>query len=105
MFYRKCRNHCLNNTTKLFAELSTIFLSLLLQRGDILLALNEVSLVGKTHSEAVQIIKSMPAAGTIHFHLIQGDAVEGCPNCLSPDWPAWMEKFVAKRSELIISAF
>jgi len=63
-----------------------------------LLALNEVSLVGKTHSEAVQIIKSMPAAGTIHFHLIQGDAVEGSVNCLSPDWPIWMEKFVAKRS-------
>lgn len=54
--------------------------------------------MGKTHSEAVQIIKSMPAAGTIHFHLIQGETVEGSPNCLSPDWPIWMEKFVSKRS-------
>ena len=41
------------------------------QKGDVLLSINGVSLVGRTHQEAIQTIKSMTPAATIRMELIQ----------------------------------
>ena len=48
-----------------------LFLSSHVQKGDILLSINGVSLVGRTHQEAIQTIKSMTPAATIRMELIQ----------------------------------
>ena len=48
-----------------------LFLSSHVQKGDILLSINGISLVGRTHQEAIQTIKSMTPAATIRMELIQ----------------------------------
>ena len=70
---------------------TVITLSLCPQKGDIILKINDVSLLGKPHSEAIQLIRSVMTASTIRIELIQGDQAE-----LSPDWVKWVEKYEAQ---------
>ena len=46
-----------------------------LQEGDILLSINGNSLLGRTHLEAIQTIKSVMSATTVRMELIQVSAV------------------------------
>ena len=58
------------------------------QKGDIILKINDIPLLGKQHCEAIQMIKSIMTASTIRMELIQGDQAE-----LSPDWVKWVERY------------
>lgn len=59
-----------------------------MQKGDILLKINDVPLLGKEHSEAIHMIRNIMSASTIRMELIQGDQAE-----LSPDWGKWIERY------------
>lgn len=50
--------------------------------------INDISLLGKQHSEAIELIRGVMTASTIRMELIQGDQAE-----LSPDWVKWVEKY------------
>ncbi|XP_065191137.1 ligand of Numb protein X 2-like [Sycon ciliatum] len=60
-----------------------------MQRGDILLSIRGTSLAGRSHQEAVALLKSASFSDSVRFHLIQGD-----PNTpgagLSLHWPLWV---------------
>lgn len=64
-----------------------------LQKGDVILKINDVPLFGKQHVEAIQLIRSVMSASTIRMELIQGDQAE-----LSPDWVKWVEKYEESQS-------
>lgn len=66
----------------------------LFQKGDIILKINDVPLLGKQHSEAIQMIRSIMAASTIRMELIQGDQADQAD--LSPDWVKWVERYEAQ---------
>jgi len=55
--------------------LLAFFPLLKLQEGDILLSINGNSLLGRTHLEAIQTIKSVMSATTVRMELIQVSAV------------------------------
>jgi len=63
-----------------------------IQEGDILLSINGNSLLGRTHLEAIQTIKSVMSATTVRMELIQGDDVEKNGG-LSPQWSKWMARY------------
>ena len=68
--------------------------SLCTQKGDIILKINDIPILGKLHSEAIQMIRGVMAASTIRMELIQGDQTD-----LSPDWGKWVEKYELSQSE------
>ena len=55
--------------------------------------MNNVSLLGRQHVEAIQMIRGIMAASTIRMELIQGDQAE-----LSPDWRHWVEMYQESQS-------
>ena len=60
-----------------------------LQRGDILLSIRGTCLAGRSHQEAVALLKSASFSDSVRLRLIQGD-----PNTLgtglSMHWPQWL---------------
>ena len=62
--------------------------------------INDVSLLGMTHSEAVQTIKSMAPTSVVKVEMIQGDEV-GDSQGLSPDWTKWMAKYEVERQRYV----
>ena len=63
-----------------------------LQKGDILLTVNGVSLLNKSHTEAIQLIKSAMGSPSVRLELIQGEGSKD-PGGLSPDWEKWIKKY------------
>ena len=63
----------------------------LLQKGDLLLNINGVSLLNKTHSEAIHLIKSVMSSSSVRLDLIQGEGSRESGG-LSPDWEKWVKK-------------
>ena len=63
------------------------------QKGDIILRINSVSLIGKTHAEAIQMIKSITSSSTIRLELVQGDGGTEGNGGLSPDWKKWLKHY------------
>ena len=63
----------------------------LLQKGDLLLNINGVSLLNKTHSEAIHLIKSVMSSSSVRLDLIQGEESRESGG-LSPDWEKWVKK-------------
>lgn len=61
------------------------------QKGDILLKINDIPLLGKEHAEAIHMIRNIMSASTIRMELIQGDQPE-----LSPDWSKWVQRYEAQ---------
>ena len=57
-----------------------------------------------SHSEAVQIMKSVSSVSVVRLEMIQGDNLIGAEcdddddGCLSPDWEEWMEDYRTGRS-------
>lgn len=68
-----------------------------LQKGDLLLNVNGVSLLGKTHTEAIQLIKSVMGSSLVQLELIQGEGSRESGG-LSPDWGNWIKKYEAANS-------
>jgi hypothetical protein len=62
------------------------------QKGDILLSINGVSLLNKSHMEAIQLIKSVMGSPSVRLELIQGEGTKD-PSGLSPDWEKWIKKY------------
>lgn len=60
------------------------------KKGDILLGMNNIDLVRKTHTEAVQIIKSLAATSFVQLRMIQGE--ESANNVLPPEWKEWVKR-------------
>ena len=72
-----------------------------LQKGDIILSINGVSLLGKSHAEAIQVIKSAVPLSVVRIELIQGEeTVEN--GGLSPDWCKWLAKYESGHSRLVL---
>ena len=63
-----------------------------LQKGDILLTINSVSLLNKSHTEAIQLIKSVMGSPSVRLELIQGEGSRDSGG-LSPDWEKWIKKY------------
>ena len=61
------------------------------QKGDLLVNVNGVSLLNKTHSEAIQLIKSVMSSSSVRLDLIQGEGSRESGG-LSPDWEKWVKK-------------
>jgi hypothetical protein len=59
------------------------------------LKINDVSLLGKQHSEAIQVIKGIMAASTIRLEMIQGDQED-----ISPDWVKWVERYETQQKRM-----
>ncbi|KAL5479626.1 hypothetical protein EMCRGX_G023174 [Ephydatia muelleri] len=67
------------------------------QKGDVILSINGVSLLGKSHAEAIQVIKSAVPLSVVRIELIQGEeTVEN--GGLSPDWCKWLAKYESGHS-------
>lgn len=60
-----------------------------ISKGDIILSINSVSLLQKTHYEAVEIIKSSMNNVTVRFKLIHGATTAPYPG-LSYNWTKWL---------------
>ena len=73
------------------------FLSL--QRGDIILSINSISLTNKTHIEAVHIIKSLSSNSVIRMEMIQGDDLAFDNDGLSGDWRVWLDRYMTNRNK------
>ena len=52
--------------------------------------MNNIDLVRKTHTEAVQIIKSLAATSFVQLRMIQGE--ESANNVLPPEWKEWVKR-------------
>lgn len=63
-----------------------------MQKGDIILKINNIVLLEKEHVEAIQLIRGIMAASTIRLEMIQGDDTDE-DGSLSPDWVKWMQKY------------
>lgn len=61
------------------------------QKGDLILNINGASLLNKTHSEAIQLIKSVMGSSSVRLDLIQGEGSRESGG-LSPDWEKWIKK-------------
>ena len=61
-----------------------------INRGDLILSINNHSLLQKTHDEAVEIIKANITSTSVHLKLIQGDPSAPDPG-LSTQWTKWIE--------------
>ena len=61
-----------------------------INRGDLILSINNHSLLQKTHDEAVEIIKANVISTSVHLKLIQGDPKAPDPG-LSTQWTKWIE--------------
>ena len=67
------------------------------QRGDILLSINDKTLVGKTHGEAIESVRGLIGCEVVRMELIQGEETD-INGGLSPDWGKWLRKWeVARR--------
>ena len=97
---KECTNVCSGPAATFSAHPNPIALnqsmpSLLLphlQKGDILLTVNGVSLLNKSHTEAIQLIKSAMGSPSVRLELIQGEGSKD-PGGLSPDWEKWIKKY------------
>jgi multiple PDZ domain protein len=67
-----------------------------IQRGDILLSINDKTLVGKTHGEAIEGVKGLIGSEVVRMELIQGEDTD-INGGLSPDWGKWLHKWEAAR--------
>jgi C-terminal processing protease CtpA/Prc len=67
-----------------------------IQRGDILLSINDRSLVGKTHTEAIESVRRLMGCEVVRMELIQGEDMD-INGGLSPDWGKWLTKWEAAR--------
>lgn len=68
-----------------------------IQRGDIIVSINGIQLMEKTHLEAVETIKGLTSASLIKMELIQGDDVYTSEGGLSPDWVYWLRRYMNQR--------
>jgi ligand of Numb protein X 1/2 len=74
-----------------------------IQRGDILLSINDKTLVGKTHGEAIESVRGLIGCKVVRMELIQGEDTD-INGGLSPDWGKWLRKWeVSRRSPLEFS--
>lgn len=65
-----------------------------IQRGDVILSINNHSLLQKTHEEAVDIIKANVGSTSVQLKLIQGDPTVPEPG-LSNQWTKWIDPICA----------
>lgn len=68
-----------------------------LQRGDIILSMNDKDLINKTHSEAVQVIKSLAGASFVRMRVILGE--ESADMVPPPEWKEWVTLAQQKASK------
>ena len=57
--------------------------------------MNDKELVNKTHSEAVQVIKSLSSASFVRMSVIQGE--ESTDNIPPPEWKDWVTEAQKKK--------
>ena len=57
--------------------------------------MNNIDLVHKTHTEAVQIIKSLAATSFVQLRMIQGE--ESTNNVLPSEWKEWVKRAYLER--------
>ena len=68
-----------------------------LQRGDIIISMNDKDLVNKTHSEAVEVIKSLAGASFVRMSMILGE--ESTDKIPPPEWKEWVTQAQLKSSK------
>ena len=84
---------CWADTTEVYyARMLAVFLCM--QRGDVLLAVNDVSLINLTHNEAVQCLKASSSQSRRVIHVLQvgqpsTSAAVGTVN-FRPMWTYWL---------------
>ena len=61
-----------------------------IQRGDMILSINNHSLLQKSHEEAVEIIKTNVSSTSVQLKLVQGEPNIPDPG-LSPLWTKWLD--------------
>ena len=76
-------------------------ISVLTQRGDILLSINEKTLVGKTHGEAIESVRGLIGCDVVRLELLQGEDTD-INGGLSPDWGKWLTKWEAARRRCLV---
>ena len=66
------------------------------------MSINGISLLDRTHLEAVQTIKNIACMSVIKLEMVQGDGLyeEGDAG-LSPDWQMWMDRYLRERKRYV----
>ena len=57
--------------------------------------INNMSLLGQQHKEAIHIIRDIMTASTVKLELIQGDETDST-GIFCSDWVKWVKKYEAR---------